>query len=236
MISAEKRERLQQNWQQVVDEVHAAAIASGRSPDAVRIVGIAKYVDAETTAALCQAGCRHLGESRPQVLWQKAESGAIPADVHWHLVGHLQRNKIRRTLRFRPVIHSVDSGRLLQAVAEEAQRQQVEIETLLEVNISGEEAKTGMAADDLPLILQRLPAAGVRVVGLMAMAGWNLPAEEAREQFAAVRRLRDQLTQQIGCYLPELSMGMSGDFAEAIAEGATIVRIGSRLFEGVRDE
>ena len=235
MIDAEKRERLRHNWQRVVEQVHRAAAASGRSPEAVRIVGVAKYVDADTTAALYQAGCHDLGESRPQVLWQKADSGSIPSEARWHLVGHLQRNKIRRTLRLGPMIHSIDSQRLLEAVAEEAQRQELEVEALLDVNISGESAKTGMEAEELPQVLQRLPAAGVRVVGLMAMAGWNVPAAEARQQFADVRTLRDRLTQQTGCALPELSMGMSGDFAEAIAEGATIVRIGSRLFDGVRD-
>ncbi len=226
--------RLKQNWVSVQNDVHAAARQSGRDPSAVTIIGVSKYVGSETTAALIQAGCHDLGESRPQVLWQKAEAlSHNNFDLRWHLIGHLQRNKIRRLLREQPIIHSVDSQRLLAALAAESVAQNQQISVLLEVNISGDDAKTGFAVDEMARVIDQIPTAGVRVEGLMAMAGWGTDPEDARRQFARLRELREQLTIDSGLPLRELSMGMSGDFREAIAEGATMVRIGSRLFEGV---
>ena len=224
--------RLQDNWKHVCDDVAKAATASGRRPEDIQIIGVSKYVDAKTTAALFSAGCRALGESRPQQLWSKAESLALGDQVRWHLIGHLQRNKIRRTLRWNPVVHSVDSRRLLESIAEEAVLQDHCADVLLEVNISGDEAKTGFAPDQLEPVIADLPRNGVRVRGLMAMAGWGTDPDDARQQFARTRQLRDALAAACGCELTELSMGMSGDFEAAIAEGSTMVRIGSRLFEG----
>jgi pyridoxal phosphate enzyme (YggS family) len=228
-------QRLKQNWESVQNDVHEATRRSGRDPSSVTIIGVSKYVGSETTAALIQAGCHDLGESRPQVLWQKAESLSLNHDLRWHLIGHLQRNKIRRLLREQPIIHSVDSQRLLAALATESVAQNQQVSVLLEVNISGDDAKTGFAIDDMVSVIDQIPTAGVRVEGLMAMAGWGTDPQEARRQFARLRELREQLTTEPGLPLRELSMGMSGDFREAIAEGATMVRIGSRLFEGVSE-
>jgi pyridoxal phosphate enzyme (YggS family) len=142
-------------------------------------------------------------------------------------------------IRHHPVVHSVDSQRVLLAIAEESAAHGVETSVLLEVNISGDEAKTGFTPDALGKAvdwLQETPASGgLRVLGLMAMAGWGTDRAEARRQFDQTRQLRDRLQRDSGLSLPELSMGMSGDFPEAIAAGATMVRIGSRLFEGVID-
>jgi pyridoxal phosphate enzyme (YggS family) len=228
-------QRLKQNWESVQDEVHEAARQSGRDPGSVTIIGVSKYVGIETTDALIQAGCHELGESRPQVLWQKADSLSLDHDLRWHLIGHLQRNKIRRVLQANPVIHSIDSQRLLAALATESVAQNRQTVALLEVNISGDDAKTGLAVDDMAVVIDQLPSEGVHVEGLMAMAGWGTDPEDARRQFARLRELRDKLVHESGLPLEELSMGMSGDFREAIAEGATMVRIGSRLFEGVSE-
>ena len=229
------RQRIAENWNQVVQEVADATALSGRSIDQVKIIGVTKYVEVEATTALVQAGCRDLGENRPQVLWEKAESEGWDETIRWHVIGHLQRNKVRRTLRHRPVIHSVDSPRLLEAIATESVTGGITTRVMLEVNISGEDAKTGMTANQLSDLLENLPPSGIEVIGLMAMAGWGTDTDEASRQFAAVRTLRDSLRDRHGLPLAELSMGMSGDFAAAIAEGATLVRIGSRLFEGVMD-
>lgn len=228
-------DRIVANWKTVVGEVADAATAAGRSASDVKIIGVTKYVDAATTAALVAAGCHDLGENRPQVLWDKVKSELIDASVRWHVIGHLQRNKVRRTLRHAPLIHSVDSGRLLKSIATESVAINQSTDVMLEVNISGDDSKTGMDASELSLLLQDLPSSGIRVIGLMAMAGWGTEPDQARQQFAQVRALRDQLAEQVGNPLSELSMGMSGDFAAAIAEGSTMVRIGSRLFEGVMD-
>ncbi|TWU22936.1 Pyridoxal phosphate homeostasis protein [Novipirellula galeiformis] len=237
MIEDQMRTRLAENWKSVVDDVQAATTAAKRPSDSVQIIGVSKYVDAETTLALVEAGCHQLGENRPQVLWKKAAEVEFPDQVQWHLIGHLQRNKLRRSMPFRPWIHSVDSERLLHAIVEEASVLKQPTEVLLEVNISGEPDKTGLMPEAIEPILERhLAEPGndvVKVRGLMAMAGWGTDSESARRQFAETRQLRDELQLHTGVALPELSMGMSGDFAVAIAEGATMVRIGSRLFEGV---
>ena len=226
------RNRLIRNWRQVVADVAECCERCGRQAGDVRIIGVTKYVDAETTAAVIDAGCRQIGESRPQVLWSKAEQIAAPTSVAWHLIGHLQRNKVRRLLRHGVWIHSIDSPRLLDAVASEAQSQETTVPVLLEANISGDPSKTGLSADELRQWADHLPSEHVQVLGLMAMAGLATDDAEARRQFAATRELRDELRGRSGLELPELSMGMSGDFPMAIAEGATMVRIGSRLFEG----
>jgi len=232
MIEWAKKTRLLQNWQSVKSEVAAAAVSANRDPSAVQIIGVSKYVDAEATLALFEAGCHQLGENRPQLLWKKNEEIAFPNDVKWHLIGHLQRNKLRRSLPLEPMIHSIDSPRLLTAIADEAVLQNRVIKALIEVNISGDETKTGLSPEQVHRLLLDRPKQGVQMIGMMAMAGWGTEREEARTQFAMTRQLRDDLQSKLGIPLPELSMGMSSDFAQAIAEGATMVRIGSRLFEG----
>jgi len=236
MIEQQKQQRLSENWQAVQQKVREVAINSGRAEDSVQIIGVSKYVDAETTLALVKAGCRQLGESRPQLMWQKTEELTFDQPVTWHMIGHLQRNKVRRLLRSKPLIHSVDSQRILAAIAEHASTQGLIVDVLLEVNVSADEGKTGFLPESLEAVLDSLPAAGVRVKGLMAMAGWGTSRDAARTHFDKTRELRDRLSQSSGQALPELSMGMSGDFPEAIRAGATMVRIGSILFEGLIDQ
>ena len=233
MTEEQNKKRIQDNWMCVVEEVKDATRMAGRSPDSVTVIGVSKYVDEKTTQALFDAGCTQLGESRPQSLWQKADALGQPAAIRWHMIGHLQRNKVRRLLRFQPLIHSIDSERILHAIAEEATNQSQQIDVLLEVNISGDDAKTGFSPTQLPRVFESLPLSGVVVKGLMAMAGWKTKPDEAKRHFEQTRELRDELLQSSCQALPELSMGMSGDFREAIASGATMVRIGSRLFDGV---
>lgn len=228
--------RVGENWRAVQADVVEAARACGRDPAEITILGVSKYVDAACTRALVQAGCTHLGESRPQSLWQKAESPGLDHGITWHLIGHLQTNKVRRLLRHRPVIHSIDSQRLLQCIASESVAQGITTRVLLEINISGDESKTGLEPRAAETLLQQLPAEGIELIGLMAMAGWGTEAAEARRQFEQTRQWRDRWREQFQLELAELSMGMSGDYREAIAAGSTMVRIGSRLFEGVLTE
>lgn len=235
MTVFEPNRRLLENIARVRAKIEVAAIRSGRATDAVTLVAATKYVDAALTRQVAAAGVLDLGESRPQEIWSKApELADLP--IRWHLIGHLQRNKVRRTLPFVSLIHSVDSLRLLEELQTEAARIVQRIEILLEVNISGDETKTGFAPSEMEAALvaaANLP--NVQVRGLMSMAGLDTDATAAQKQFAAVRELRDRL-QMIApreVQLSELSMGMSNDFREAIAEGATLVRVGSSLFEGV---
>jgi hypothetical protein len=202
----------------------------------VTLVAVTKTVDAGMAALLADMGIRDLGESRPQELWKKA--AAAPASVRWHLVGHLQRNKIERTLPLVKMIHSVDSVRLLEALEQECAKQELRPRVLLEVNVSREEAKHGFRPEEMPALaktFERYPH--LDIAGFMSMAALAGNPEEARPTFAALRRWRDRLRQLLGQpnALPELSMGMTNDFEIAIEEGATLVRIGSALFEGLSE-
>jgi pyridoxal phosphate enzyme (YggS family) len=236
MTSASDRAaRIRENLSRIRDRIASAAIRSGRHPDAITLVGVTKYVDAATARMLVEAGLKDLGESRPQELWAKA---AALADVkpHWHLIGHLQRNKVARTVPLGPVIHSADSLRLLEEISRVAHGLRVPADVLLEVNISGDETKHGFEPAELePLLpqIEKLPS--LYVLGLMTMAAREGDLDRARRDFAVLRELRDRLARVCppGIALRELSIGMSGDFEVAIEEGATIVRVGGALFEGL---
>ena len=216
------------------DRLVAACRRAGRDRAEVRLVAVTKAVTAEVAALLPPLGVADLGESRPQELWRKA--AALPAAVRWHLVGHLQRNKVERTLPLAHLIHSVDSPRLLAALEEEAARQGRAVPVLLEVNASREANKHGFAPEDLPALGPALAALQhVSVRGLMTMAALADDPEQARPAFAALRRLRDRLGADWGPAHPleHLSMGMTNDFEVAVEEGATLVRLGTALFDGL---
>lgn len=243
MLDSASRRRLLENLEQLRARIAAAAVASGRPADAVRLVGVTKYVSADVARALVEAGLHDLGESRPQALWEKAAALSDLPQIRWHFIGHLQRNKVRRTLSSVSLLHAGDSLRLLEAWNEAAMELSQSVteslplrQLLLEVNISGDAAKQGFAPEEIePLLPQLAELRQLRVVGLMAMASLEGGAVRARSDFANLRKLRDRLIRvaPAGIELGELSMGMSGDFIEAIAEGATLVRVGSALFEGV---
>src|SRR5436190_10894977 len=182
--------RLSANLARVRQQIAEAAVRAGRRLVDVRLVGVTKYVDVEMTRALFEAGLVDLAESRPQELWKKADLlKELP--IRWHAIGNLQRNKVERTLPLISLLHSGDSLRLLEAVSAAAVKQGRVVETLLEVNISGDEAKHGFAP---PELISSLPAIaslpGVKVRGLMTMAALEGGNEQARRDFAALRKLR----------------------------------------------
>ena len=223
-------EQFKKNLAEVSERIAAAARQSGRAADAVQLVAVSKYVGAEITDLLIQAGAKVLGENRPQMLDEKFQA-IDNSSVDWHLIGHLQRNKVKKVVQQAALIHSVDSVRLIDAINKSAESQGVVAEVLLEVNVSGESAKHGFGEEDVAAALDHavsLPA--INVNGLMCMAGLASDATDVRTEFARLREIRDRLD---GEGLRELSMGMSGDFETAIEEGATLVRVGSTLFEGV---
>ena len=226
--------RIRENLAAVRDRVAAAAARAGRR-DLPRIVGITKYVEPAVARLLAQAGLNELGESRPQELWRKAAALA-DMQVRWHVVGHLQRNKVRRTLPLVASIDSADSLRLLEEISREAVSQNLTANVLLEVNVSGEPAKTGLETQQVePLFPASAELPRLKVLGLMTMASLEGSPDRTRREFAALRELRDRLAPHCppNIVLSELSMGMSGDYEIAIEEGATTVRIGSALFEGI---
>jgi pyridoxal phosphate enzyme (YggS family) len=229
------RQRLLENLLSVRRRIADAARRSGRTPDAITLVAVTKYVDSSVARALVEAGCVDLGESRPQELWQKSAELA-DLDVRWHAIGHLQRNKIARTLPPLTLLHSGDSLRLLEAIDQEASKVPRRMPVLIEVNISGDTEKHGFGVHEIePLVPRLAEFEHLDVQGLMTMAGREATEAETREQFAGVRKLGERLSRVCPPSLAwkELSMGMSGDFELAIEEGATIVRVGSALFEGL---
>ncbi len=229
-------QKFQENVAIVQERIRAAEVRSGRKPGSVQLVGVSKYVDAATTAHLVAAGCTVLGENRPQSMWEKATALNDP-QIAWHLIGHLQRNKVKRTVEIATLIQSADSSRLLDAINIAGTETNRVVQVLLEVNISSEAAKHGFAPIELTSTIERVSQLRfVQVNGLMGMAGLAGNAADARREFAALRELmatqRSNLPDNVR--LGELSMGMSGDFEIAIEEGATIVRVGSLLFNGLR--
>lgn len=225
-----------ENWKRVQQEVLESTASADRDAGDVEIIGVSKYVDAELTAQLVAAGCVVLGENRPQVLWEKAEhfqrEGIRAA---WHMIGHLQRNKVRRTLPLIAQIHSLDNLRLAETLHREAVSLEQSVSALVEVNVTDDASKTGLPRNELDKLFDSLADFGtINVVGLMAMSTHGATPQKAREEFANVRQLRDSLVARYpDLKLETLSMGMSADFSEAIAEGATQVRIGSSLWKGI---
>ena len=226
-------QRFKQNISDVNGRIAEAAVKAGRKADEITLVGVTKYVDAEVTREFAESGHRVLGENRPQQLWQKQDE-LDDLKIEWHLIGHLQRNKAKRTVELATLIHSVDSLRLLKSIDGYAAEQNKVAKVLLEVNVSGEEAKHGFSDGELPAIIEAASELkATQVTGLMAMAGLAGDQDDARREFASLRELADRTAASglpANVQMTELSMGMSGDFEIAIEEGATLVRVGSALF------
>lgn len=230
------RDRLAANLAAVRGRVAEACRRAGRDPASVTLVAVTKTVDAGVAAVAHSAGCLDLAESRPQALWAKATALAgLAPPPRWHLVGHLQRNKIRRTLPLVALLHSLDSLRLLDALDGEAAGLGLVCRALVEVNLTDDPGRTGASPAEAGAIVAAAAARPhVDVRGLMGMA--RVPdgdASAARRDFARLREMRERLAGEVPGGLPELSMGMSGDLEAAILEGSTLVRVGSALFAGV---
>ena len=242
-------ETLHENLQTVRRRMAAACQSVGRTVDSVQLIAVTKYAQPEWIGGLISLGLTQFGENRPQ---QLAERQARWPQVKWHLIGHLQRNKVKSVLGTAALIHSVDSLRLAERLSEESVSWErlpachppdqttgghpLPLPILCEVNVSGEASKDGFSVADLHAAWGRLAVLpGIEVRGLMTMAPFADDSESARPVFASLRQLRDELraisTESL--QLPDLSMGMSGDFEVAIQEGATLIRVGSRLFEGL---
>jgi PLP dependent protein len=228
-------QRIRDNLGKIRDRIAIAAARAGRSADEIRLVAVTKKTSPEWIRALLGLGVFDLGENYPQELWKKHEELAEFAEsIRWHLIGHLQSNKVKKTLPLVKMIHAVDSLKLLRALNEAAEALAEPPSVCLQVNTSGEESKHGWSADAIASDCESIAACrSIPVVGLMTMAALGGTDERARASFASLRVTRDLLRQRTGLALPELSMGMSGDFEAAIREGSTLVRIGSALFEGL---
>jgi len=226
---------ISENLAKVRGRIEDAARQSGRSASEVQLVGVCKYFNADITRQVAEAGLLELGENRPQQLWAKAETlSDLP--IRWHQIGNLQRNKVRRSLPMISLFHAADSMRLLREIDKEAARIDVVQQVLIEVNVSGENTKHGFLPGDMEAVLDQCgELQAVKVCGLMAMAGLHSGMDGAAKEFESLRELSERLKQSTpeNVELAELSMGMSRDYHIAIEQGATIVRVGSSLFEGI---
>jgi pyridoxal phosphate enzyme (YggS family) len=226
------------NLAQIQDEIATACTRAGRSIDAVRLMAVSKRQPVERLREAIATGVRLFGESRVQ---ETAEKRSIfPADAEIHLIGHLQRNKSRDAARLYDAVDSIDAERTARALNdrlaeanEEGERSLPVMPILLEVNTSGEESKQGVTTfDELEQVVDAiLPLSRLTIRGLMTIGPISTDEKRLRRAFADLREYRDRLTAtHPGLDLPELSMGMSNDFAYAILEGATTVRVGTAIF------
>ena len=225
-------ERVLANLRAVRDRIAQAAARSGRAGNDVRLVAVTKTVAPETIRVLAEAGQTDIGENRAQQIRDRAAELA-GVGVAWHMIGRLQRNKVKYVVPTCTMIHSVDSLRLAEAISKRAQAGGVQATCLLEVNVSGEEAKTGVTPADAAALASQVAALeGIDLIGLMTMPPFVDDAETVRPLFVALRELREQLNRRADLPQPltELSMGMTQDYEAAIEEGATIVRVGTALF------
>lgn len=221
---------LEQRIAQVEERIRSACLRSGRPREDVRLIAVTKYVSLETTRRLMELGCSHIGENR----WQDAAGKweALNGAGTWHFLGTLQTNKVKYVVGKFAYIHSLDRLSLAREIEKRAAQRGIQVDCFIQVNVSGEETKHGIAPDELTAFARELANFDhVRVIGLMTMAPHVEDPELTRPVFRELRRLRDDLNER-GIFkeaVPHLSMGMSNDFEIAIEEGATWIRLGSVL-------
>jgi pyridoxal phosphate enzyme (YggS family) len=218
-----------ENLRTIRQRIEAACARARRDPASVALVAVSKGQPPAAVRAAVDAGQLVFGENRVQEA--KAKIGQCPGHARWHMIGHLQSNKARDAVHFFEMIESIDSLELTTEVNKWAEKTAKTIRVLLEVNIAGESSKFGYSADRLLeefLEINALPK--IEIHGLMTIAPWAQDAEKVRPVFRRLRELKEECEAKLGAPLPQLSMGMSGDFEVAIEEGATMVRIGTALF------
>ena len=214
----------------VEHRIQEACRACGRAREDVRLVAVSKKKEAALIAEALEAGQMVFGENRVQEVMAKQPE--LPSAIQWHLIGHLQSNKVRAALHCEfDCIHSVDSEKLLRALNREAAGQGRVQTVFLQVNVSGEGSKFGIQPAELELLLEASTTLHhVDIQGLMTLPPFAEDPEKAAPHFARLRRLRDEAAARTGFALPELSMGMSHDLEVAVREGATLVRVGTDIF------
>ena len=220
-----------ENMKVVQKKIEAACEKSGRSKEEVTLIAVSKTKPVSMLQEAYDTGCRDFGENKVQELVDKYEQ--LPKDIRWHMIGHLQRNKVKYIVDKVYMIHSVDSLRLAEEISKEAVKKGVTVSILLEVNVAQEETKFGASAQDVAALAEaiaKLP--NIVIKGLMTIAPYVLNAEENREVFRKLKQIAVDITQKNidNICMGELSMGMTGDYEVAVMEGATYVRVGTGIF------
>jgi pyridoxal phosphate enzyme (YggS family) len=224
-------DQIRRNLEEITRRLDEAARGAGRDPGDVRLVAVTKTVGLERLKEAVAAGHTLFGENYVQEA--KTKIASLGPGLTWHFIGHLQSNKAKAAVELFDLIHSVDRASLAQALEQAAARQDKIQHILLQVNLAGEASKSGTAPENAQNLLSEIAKMPhLRVLGLMTMPPWFDDPERVRPYFRALRELRDRLRglQLVEGDLPELSMGMTGDFEVAVSEGATLVRIGTAIF------
>ncbi|MBQ7065932.1 MAG: YggS family pyridoxal phosphate-dependent enzyme [Lachnospiraceae bacterium] len=226
---------LTNNYDNVAENIKNACERSGRNRDEVTLIAVSKTKPIPMLSEIYEHGCRHFGENKVQELVDKYE--ALPKDIKWHMIGHLQRNKVKYIVDKVFLIHSVDSLRLAEEISKEAVKKQVYVNILIEVNVAGEESKFGCTTEEvlnLTMEIAKLP--NISIKGYMTIAPYVENPQDNREYFVKLRQLSvDIMRKNIdNVSIEYLSMGMTGDYEVAVEEGATFVRVGTGIF-GERD-
>ena len=225
--------QLQANFDAIRARIAGACSKAGRDPAEVRLLPVSKTVDESRLREAHAIGLREFGENKVQEAMGKWEAMADLPDLRWVLIGHLQTNKAKYAARFASEFQALDSLRVAEALDAQLQKQGRALDVLVQVNTSGEATKFGLTPEQVPGFVRQLPAfASLRVRGLMTLALFSDDPARVRPCFVRLRELRERLRQDApaGIAMDELSMGMSGDFELAIAEGATTVRVGTAIF------
>jgi len=230
----EMRGTVAERLQAVNSEIFEAARRAGRDPGSVRLVAVSKTVDAERIREAYDAGARVFGENYVQAAVAKIDR--LPRDVDWHMIGHLQSNKAKRAVEVFNTVETLDRPSLAAALEKAARARRLRLDVLVQVNVGGESSKSGATTEEAAELVQKAEEwPNLRFCGLMTIPPYLADPERVRPHFRALRELRDRLRPSpAGAELTELSMGMSHDFAVAIEEGATLVRVGTAIF-GERD-
>ena len=217
------------NLENIRSRIDAACLRAGRTPDSVTFLAVSKGQPPAAVRAAAGLGLTLFGENRVQEA--RLKIGQCPAHLHWHMIGHLQSNKCRDAVHFFEMIQSVDSLDLAREINKWADKSGKTMRILIEVNIAGESSKFGYPPAQLLADFAEINALRkIEIHGLMTVAPWTPDPEKVRPVFRKLRELKEQCEQILGAPLPQLSMGMSGDYEVAIEEGATIIRLGSALF------
>lgn len=222
---------LTQNYDKVEAVIVDACKKSNRDREDVTLIAVSKTKPISMLQEIYDHGCRHFGENKVQELVEKYES--MPKDIKWHMIGHLQRNKVKYIVDKVALIHSVDSLRLAEEISKEAVKKNVEVNILIEVNVAEEESKFGITTDEtIELVKQIAVLPGIHIKGLMTIAPYVEDAKENQRYFAQLKQLSVDISAKNidNVSMGVLSMGMTGDYAVAIAEGATLIRVGTGIF------
>lgn len=225
-------DNLERNLQNIRERIKKACLKSGRNPEDITLVAVSKTVDIDTVKKAYELGITHFGENRVQELKNKIP---LLPQANWHMIGRLQTNKVKDVVGKVVLIHSLDRWHLAEEINKRAEKLGLNVSTLLQINIAGEEQKAGISPDDVEYFLESVgQLAHIRIAGFMTMAPLLDNPEQARPVFRELAQLRQKLAKKDypNVELKYLSMGMSQDFEVAIEEGADIVRIGSAIFHG----